>query len=95
MSNLNEVLRTLKLAICRLENATVDLADVKVVQAAKSSLENVIAVLTGSSQLDIANPPTLRAVARAIRPINEPSVRGAWADTVEADMLLETSSAKD
>jgi hypothetical protein len=93
MSNLDEALRMLKLGIGRLEEATVDLADVKVVQAAKASIENVIAVLTGNSTLNTANPSlTLRTVARAIQPIDEPSVREAWADTIEAAILLENSA---
>jgi hypothetical protein len=93
MANLDEPLRMLKRAIRRLEEATVDLADVKVVQAAKATLENVVAILTGNSTLNADNPSLiLRAVARAIQPIDEPCVHGAWADTIEAAMMLENST---
>jgi hypothetical protein len=85
-------MQTLKIAIGRLERATVDLGQVAAVQAARSDLEKVLTALNGQSTVYVENMTTLlRSVASALESIDDPEVRGAGFDALEASVMLEDS----
>jgi hypothetical protein len=93
MSNVNAVVRTLELAIGRLQRASPDLAEVAVIQAARADIEKVVAGFKGQSTIYVANSASvLRTVARALEPISNAEVRAACTNVLEAAMMTEDST---
>lgn len=92
MSNLEFVLRSLRIAIGHLERATIDLDHVNVVQAARADLERVLTALNGEGAVYVENMTSLlRAVAKALELIANPQVHAAGVDALEAAIMLEDS----
>lgn len=82
----------LKLAIQKLEQAKPDLADVAATQAARADVERVLTGLSGRGAVIVPNSASLlRVVAKSIEPINNPEMRAAWPDVMEAAMVTENS----
>jgi hypothetical protein len=93
MSRLEDVLLKLNLAIGRLERAKVDQSEVSIVQASFSDLEKILAGFKGQKSVHVANSASvLRTVARTLEQINDPDVRAAWADIIEAAVMTESST---
>jgi hypothetical protein len=95
MANPDEVQRILKLAVERIDRAKPNLCDVAVIQTARGDIKRVLAALEGQSTIFAgSSASTLRTVAKALKPINNAEVRGAWADVVEAAIMTEDSTRR-
>jgi hypothetical protein len=93
MANPDEVQRILKLAVERIDRAKPNLSDVAVIQTARADIKRVLAALEGQSTIYAGSSASmLRTVAKALKPINNAEVRGAWADVVEAAIMTEDST---
>jgi hypothetical protein len=95
MARLEDVLLKLNLAIGSLERAKVDQSEVSTVQASRSDLEKILAGFKGQKSIYVANSASvLRTVARTLEQIDDPDVRAAWADIIEAAVLTEASTPR-
>jgi hypothetical protein len=90
MSRLEDVLLKLNLAIGRLERAKVDQSEASAIQASRSDLKKILVGFKGQKSVHVANSASvLRTVARTLEQTDDPDVRAAWAEIIEAAVMTE------